>query len=186
MKVTATSLPGVLLIEPKVFGDRRGYFFEAWNRQRYRDAGLDAEFVQDNLSFSERGVLRGLHCQHPHAQGKLVQVLDGEVYDVAVDIRCGSPTFGQSFGAFLSAENRLQLYVPPGFAHGFCVTSEHALFSYKCTDSYHPETEFTVLWNDPELGIDWPVSAPSLSDKDLQGLRLRDIPMDRLPSYTAP
>ncbi|MBM4200295.1 MAG: dTDP-4-dehydrorhamnose 3,5-epimerase [Gammaproteobacteria bacterium] len=186
MKVEGTALPGVLLIEPKVFGDRRGYFFEAWNAERYREAGVDVAFVQDNLSFSERGVLRGLHCQHPHAQGKLVQVLDGEVFDVVVDIRRGSPTFGKSFCTYLSSENRCQLYVPAGFAHGFCVTSARALFSYKCTDLYHPASEFTVLWNDPDLGIDWPAAEPSLSDKDLKGIRLRDLPSTRLPVFEVP
>lgn len=186
MKVEATAVPGVLLIEPKVFGDSRGYFFESWNRQRYREQGLDIEFVQDNLSLSERGVLRGLHCQQPHGQGKLVQVLEGEVFDVAVDIRRGSPTFGKSVGVYLSADNRRQLYIPPGFAHGFGVTSQRALFSYKCTESYHPECEFTLLWNDPALALDWPIANPSLSDKDVKGLRLKDIPPDRLPVYVAP
>ncbi|WP_139558119.1 dTDP-4-dehydrorhamnose 3,5-epimerase [Methylotetracoccus oryzae] len=186
MKVEATALPGVLLIEPRVFGDSRGYFFESWNRQRYREQGVEIDFVQDNLSYSERGVLRGLHCQQPYGQGKLVQVLEGEVFDVAVDIRRGSPTFGKSVSVYLSAENRRQLYIPPGFAHGFGVTSPHALFSYKCTDAYHPECEFTVLWNDPALALEWPIANPSLSDKDVKGLRLQDIPPDRLPVYVAP
>ena len=186
MKIEPAGLPGVLLIEPKVFGDERGYFFETWNQQRYRDLGIDADFVQDNLSFSQRGVLRGLHCQHPHAQGKLVQVLDGEVFDVAVDLRRGSPTFGRSFGYYLSGQSRRQLFIPAGFAHGFAVTGSHALFSYKCTDLYHPECELTVLWNDPDLAIDWPISEPSLSVKDRAGVRLQDVPSERLPAYRAP
>ncbi len=186
MNVAPTLLPGVLLIKPKVFGDARGYFFESWNAQRFREAGLDVDFVQDNLSFSQQGVLRGLHCQNPHPQGKLVHVLEGEVFDVAVDIRHGSPTFGASFGTYLSAENRVQMYIPPGFAHGFCVTSESALFAYKCADYYSPATEFTLLWNDPDLGIAWPVDAPSLSAKDHAGSRLRDIPVDALPPFEAP
>jgi dTDP-4-dehydrorhamnose 3,5-epimerase len=156
------------------------------NRDRYHAAGLYAEFLQDNLFFSQQNVLRGLHCQNPHAQGKLVQVLQGEVFDVAVDIRQGSPHFGQWFGTHLSADNRLQMYIPPGFAHGFCVTSETALFSYKCTDLYSPATEFTLLWDDPDVGIAWPVGAPSLSAKDVAGMKLRDIPESTLPVFDAP
>lgn len=185
MNVEPSALPGVLLITPKVFGDSRGYFFESWNEQRFREAGLDVDFVQDNLSMSQRGVLRGLHFQNPRAQGKLVQVLEGEVFDAAVDIRRGSPTFGRWFGAYLSAENRQQMYIPAGFAHGFCVTSERALFAYKCTDFYSPESEFTLLWNDPAIGIQWPVEAPSLSEKDLTGLPLHDLPAHALPVFEA-
>ena len=179
MRVLPTRLPGAVIIEPDVFGDARGYFLETWNRQRYAAAGLDVDFVQDNLSFSRRGTLRGLHFQNPRAQGKLVSVLIGEVYDVAVDIRHGSQTFGQWVGATLSAENKRQFYIPPGFAHGFCVTSDTALFAYKCTDFYNAPTEATIRWNDPELGIDWPVADPLLSEKDRAAPCLREI----VPSY---
>ncbi len=162
MNLIETRLPGVIVIEPTVFGDDRGFFCETWNQARYAAAGVPEVFVQDNLSFSRRGVLRGLHFQHPHAQGKLVYVLMGEVFDVAVDIRIGSPTFGQWAGVVLSGENKRQIYIPPGFAHGFCVTSESALFAYKCTDVYVPQAEGCVLWNDPALGIEWPIAQPAL------------------------
>lgn len=184
MNVTATRLPGVLLIEPRVFGDARGYFFESWSAARYAEAGVPGPFVQDNISRSRRGILRGLHLQNPHAQGKLVSALEGEVFDVAVDVRAGSPTFGQWVGALLSADNHHQLWVPPGFAHGFCVLSENAVFHYKCTDAYHPECELSVAWDDPAIGIAWPIAEPTLNDKDRSGLRLADIPRDRLPVYT--
>jgi dTDP-4-dehydrorhamnose 3,5-epimerase len=183
MKVTPLDLPEVLLIEPDVFGDERGYFYESWNEARYAEAGIPGPFVQDNLSYSQHGVLRGLHFQHPHPQGKLVSVLAGEVFDVAVDIRAGSPRFGQWVGATLSVANKRQLYVPEGFAHGFCVTGEHALFAYKCTDFYHPETEGAIRWDDPGLGIEWPLAAPTVSDKDRAGLWLADLPADRCPPY---
>jgi len=183
MNIQETKLPGALIIEPRVFGDERGYFCETYNEARYAAAGLPARFVQDNLSFSRRGVLRGLHFQNPNPQGKLVSVLQGEVFDVAVDIRVGSPTFGQWVSVNLSAENKRQFYIPEGFAHGFCVTSETALFAYKCTDVYNPQAEGSVLWNDPDLNIPWPVSAPELSAKDAQGIRLADFPTDRLPRY---
>jgi dTDP-4-dehydrorhamnose 3,5-epimerase len=183
MNVIQTKIPGVLIIEPRVFGDSRGFFMETWNQVRYADAGLAESFVQDNLSFSARGVLRGLHFQNPNAQGKLVYVLQGEVFDVAVDIRLGSPTFGQWVGVTLSAENKRQMYIAPGFAHGFCVTSEAALFAYKCTDWYNAQAEGSVLWNDPDLGIGWPVGEPELSPKDAQGMRLVDFPAERLPRY---
>ena len=183
MNVIPTLLPGAVIIEPKVFGDSRGYFLETWNQSRYAEAGLPATFVQDNLSFSAQGVLRGLHLQVPTSQAKLVSVLIGEVFDVAVDVRVGSPTFGQWIGVTLSAENRRQFFVPEGFAHGFAVTSETALFAYKCTNDYAPKDELTVLWNDPEIGIKWPLSAPTLSAKDQQGLRLSEIPRERLPKY---
>ncbi|MFN2375926.1 MAG: dTDP-4-dehydrorhamnose 3,5-epimerase [Candidatus Binatia bacterium] len=181
MNVSATRIPGVLLIQPRVFGDARGYFFESWSAERYADAGLGGPFVQDNISRSRRGILRGLHLQHPHGQGKLVSALEGEVFDVAVDVRVGSPTFGNWVGALLSADNHHQLWVPPGFAHGFCVLSENAIFHYKCTDAYHPECELSVAWDDPAIGIEWPIAAPILNDKDRNGLRLADIPRDRLP-----
>lgn len=186
MKITETPLPGVLVIEPKVFGDERGFFMETWNQTRYADTGLPEKFVQDNLSFSRRGVLRGLHFQNPNGQGKLVYVLQGEVFDVAVDIRLGSPSFGQSFAVTLSADNKRQFYIPPGFAHGFCVTSETALFAYKCTEFYDPKAEGSILWNDPSLGIDWPVTTPELSTKDAAGIALADFPRERLPVYEGP
>jgi dTDP-4-dehydrorhamnose 3,5-epimerase len=184
MKVIETELPGVVIVEPRVFQDPRGFFMESWNQRRYADAGLPAEFVQDNLSYSARGVLRGLHFQNPRAQGKLVHVLQGEVFDVAVDIRRGSSTFGRWTGVTLSGGNKRQFYIPEGFAHGFCVTSETALFAYKCTDFYAPEDEGTILWNDPDVGIEWPVDEPLVSEKDARGSRLSDIPADRLPTYS--
>ncbi|MFI3135863.1 MAG: dTDP-4-dehydrorhamnose 3,5-epimerase [Methylococcaceae bacterium] len=182
MKITPTTLPDVLLIEPDVFGDERGYFCESWQKQRYAELGLDVDFVQDNVSFSQKNILRGLHMQHPYAQGKLVHVLQGEVFDVAVDIRPDSPDFGRWVGVYLSAENHRQLYVPPGFAHGFCVTSEVALFVYKCTELYHPETDLSIAWNDPAIGVEWPVTQPNLSKKDQDGCLLNTIPKTRLPT----
>jgi dTDP-4-dehydrorhamnose 3,5-epimerase len=173
----------VLILEPKVFGDERGFFLETWNQARYAEAGLPLTFVQDNLSLSRRGVLRGLHFQNPNAQGKLVYVLQGEVFDVAVDIRLGSPTFGQVETVLLSAENKRQLFIPAGFAHGFCVTSETALFAYKCTELYDPKSEGSILWNDPALGIDWPVDSPELSAKDRAAMTLAEFPRERLPVY---
>lgn len=183
MQIIPSRLAGALIIEPRVFGDARGFFMETWNAARYAEAGIALDFVQDNLSFSRRGVLRGLHFQKPNPQGKLVYVLAGEVFDVAVDIRVGSPTFGQWESVVLSSENRRQFYVPPGFAHGFCVTSETALFAYKCTDLYNPAAEGSVLWDDPDLAIPWPVSDPELSAKDKVGVRLKDFPRDRLPLF---
>lgn len=183
MNVIETSIPGVLLFEPRVFGDARGYFMETYQQQRYADAGLDVKLVQDNLSFSGKGVLRGLHCQNPYPQGKLVSVLQGEVFDVAVDIRHGSPTFGKWHGEYLSAENKRQLWVPPGFAHGFCVTSDTALFTYKCSEYYHPETELSIRWDDPDIGIEWPITAVELAEKDRQAALLKDIDIDRLLPY---
>jgi len=184
MQVHTTPLSEVRLIEPKVFGDQRGHFFETWHSQRYAEHGVPRAFVQDNVSRSQRGILRGLHLQEPFGQGKLVQVLDGEVFDVAVDVRVGSPTFGRWFAARLSADNHKQLYIPEGFAHGFCVLSDSALLHYKCTELYHPEAELSVAWDDPELGIAWPLTTPPiLSVKDAKALRLRDIPLKRLPHY---
>lgn len=183
MKVTPTKLQGVLVVDPDVFADDRGFFLETWSQRRYAEAGLPQVFVQDNLSRSDRGILRGLHLQHPFGQGKLVQVMAGEVYDVAVDVRVGSATFGQWVGTTLSGDNHRQVYIPPGFAHGFCVVSEHALFSYKCTEAYHRETELGVIWNDPEVGIDWPIAEPTLSPKDAAFPRLSEIPQDRLPHW---
>jgi dTDP-4-dehydrorhamnose 3,5-epimerase len=180
MKITPCELSGLLIIEPNVFGDARGFFMETWNRKRYAEAGLDAPFVQDNISVSRRGALRGLHFQNPNPQGKLVAVLEGEVFDVAVDLRRSSSTFGRWHGLRLSSENKKQFFVPPGFAHGFVVLSESAMFHYKCTDFYSPKDEATLLWNDPDLGIQWPVANPTLSEKDARGLRLRDMPKERL------
>lgn len=184
MKVTATELRDVLLIAPRVVGDARGWFFESWQRERYAEVGIVGDFVQDNQSFSGRGILRGLHIQNPFGQGKLVQVIQGEVFDVAVDVRRGSPDFGRWTGARLSGENKHQLWVPKGFLHGFSVLSDAALLSYKCTELYHPETEFAVRWDDPDIGIDWPgAGRPLLSDKDRDAPLLRDIPATRLPVY---
>lgn len=183
MKVIETRLPGVLLIEPRHFGDARGYFLETWQQQRYAEAGIAEAFVQDNLSRSARGTLRGLHLQHPTGQGKLVHVVEGEVYDVAVDVRVGSPTFGQWAGALLSADDHRQLWIPAGFAHGFCVTSEVAVFAYKCTAPYAPQHEVGVLWNDPDIGIPWPIAEPLLSDKDRKHPPLAAIPHGALPRY---
>lgn len=183
MDVKSTALPGVLLVQPRVFGDARGYLLETYRRERYADAGIDAEFVQDNLSRSRRGVLRGLHLQHPAAQAKLVTALVGEVFDVAVDVRRGSPTWGRWVGVALSEENHLQLYVPEGFAHGFCVTGEHAVVAYKASAAYAPEAELAVRWDDPDLGIEWPVADPELADRDATAPRLAEIDPARLPSY---
>lgn len=183
MKVSTVEIPGLLVIEPQVFGDARGFFLETYNAARYREAGLGATFVQDNLSFSRRGILRGMHAQNPSPQGKLVSVLQGEVYDVAIDGRVGSPTFGKWYGITLSSENKTQFYVPPGFFHGFCVTSETALFSYKCTDLYMPKNEVAMIWNDPDVGVKWPVSEPQLSAKDQVAPRLKDIPAERLLKF---
>jgi dTDP-4-dehydrorhamnose 3,5-epimerase len=180
MKITETPLPGVRLIELDSFGDARGYFFELYQARRYLDAGI-LPFVQDNFSHSIKDTLRGLHFQEPHPQGKLVQVLYGSVFDVAVDIRNGSPTFGRWFGVELSAENKRQLWIPPGFAHGFCVTSSTADFFYKCTEYYVPEADRSIAWNDPALGIPWPTKAPQLSKKDAAAKPLSATPA--LPSF---
>jgi dTDP-4-dehydrorhamnose 3,5-epimerase len=182
MNVIETPLPGVLVIEPKVYADPRGYFLETYSEQRYRNAGLKAAFVQDNISGSSRGTLRGLHYQHPRGQGKLVQAIEGAVFDVAVDIRPDSPNFGRWHGVTLTAEKHNQMYIPAGFAHGFYVLSETALFSYKCTDYYSPGAEGGIAWNDPGIAIQWPLSGePVLSDKDAGFGRLSDIPVDQLP-----
>lgn len=181
MNVIETELPGVLIVEPKVFPDARGFFVETYNNERYAACGIAADFVQDNLSFSSRGVLRGLHYQNPHAQGKLVYVLQGEVWDVAVDIRPGSPQFGRWTAVTLSSDNKRQFYIPPGFAHGFCVLSDTVLFTYKCTDTYHPECDGGIRWDDPDIGIAWPIGEPLLSEKDRQQPLLKDVPTGRLP-----
>ena len=182
MKFLATPLPGVIVVEPDVFRDPRGFFFETYHAKKYRDAGITPTFVQDNHSRSTRGTLRGMHAQRLHPQGKLVRVLLGEVFDVAVDIRRGSPTFLKWFGVTLSAENFRQCYVPPGFAHGFVVTSEAAEFEYKCTDFYDPADELRIRWNDPAIGIAWPVQDPVLSDKDRIARQIAEL-MEQLPRY---
>jgi dTDP-4-dehydrorhamnose 3,5-epimerase len=186
MRVYPTDLPGVLLIEPRVVKDERGFFLETWHAARYHEAGIDLPFVQDNASRSTRGVLRGLHAQNPQAQGKLVGVLDGEVFDVAVDLRLGSPTFGKWFGAYLSAEAGRQMWIPPGFAHGFVVTSDSALFTYKCTAPYAPEAELAIRWDDPQIGIEWPLADPVLSPRDAAAPFLRDVPQPRLFAGAGP
>jgi dTDP-4-dehydrorhamnose 3,5-epimerase len=183
MKILKTKIDGVLILEPKVYKDNRGYFLETYNEKRYRDLGIPADFVQDNLSFSRKETLRGLHYQHPHDQSKLVQAVKGHVFDVTLDIRCGSPTFGRWVGVHLSDENMRQVFVPAGLAHGFCVISDTALFTYKCSDFYSPECEKGVLWSDPDIGIEWPVEKPILSEKDAKYPRLKDIAVERLPGY---
>lgn len=177
-KFTETKIKGVYIIEPKVFGDNRGYFMETYNKEHFAEAGLTMNFVQDNESSSSKGVLRGLHFQTKHTQGKLVRVTKGEVFDVAVDLRKGSPTYGQWEGVILSAENKKQFYIPEGFAHGFLVLSDHAIFNYKCTDFYCPEGEGGVLWNDPDIGIEWPLEGIDniiLSEKDKVHPTLKDL-----------
>jgi dTDP-4-dehydrorhamnose 3,5-epimerase len=180
MKVTQTELPGVLLLEPRVFGDERGFLMETFHAPRYEQFGISG-FVQENFSRSRKRTLRGLHFQEPRGQGKLIQVLAGEVYDVAVDVRRGSPTFAKWIGVHLSASSPRQLWVPPGFAHGFCVLSESADFLYRCTELYSPETERAIAWNDPELAIGWPVQAPLLSARDAAAPTLSNAPV--LPVY---
>jgi dTDP-4-dehydrorhamnose 3,5-epimerase len=179
MNISTCDIPGLVIIDPKVFGDSRGYFFESWNEQRY-ELVVQARFVQDNISFSRKGILRGLHFQNPNGQGKLIQVLQGEVYDVAVDLRRSSPTFKKWHALRLSSENKKQFYIPPGFAHGFAVTSETALFQYKCTEFYSQKDEMALKWDDPDLAIPWPVEKPTISERDAKGLRLKDIPENRL------
>ncbi|ATD68530.1 dTDP-4-dehydrorhamnose 3,5-epimerase [Luteimonas chenhongjianii] len=183
MKIIEMKLPGAYVIEPVVFGDARGFFFETWNAERFGQHGLPTNFVQSNVSSSAKGVLRGLHYQWPRPQGKLVSVLRGEVLDVAVDIRRGSPTFGQWEGVILSEENKRQFWIPEGFAHGFAVLSEMAVFSYLCTDVYVKEADAGVRWNDPAIGVEWQIDAPLLSDKDTNAPLLADIPEDRLPVF---
>lgn len=183
MKVIETDLPGCLLLEPRVFGDDRGFFYEAFNHDKLAPLGLAPKFVQGNVSRSQQGVLRGLHYQWPNSQGKFVSVLEGEVWDVAVDIRRGSPTFGRWAAAVISAENKRQFWIPEGFAHGFVVLSENAIFHYLCTATYDPQADAAIRWDDADLAIDWPVSDPSLSGKDAAAPFLADIPVDRLPTF---
>lgn len=179
MEFRRLSLDGVILVMPKVIHDERGFFQETYHRDKYADGGIPETFVQDNQSFSHHRVLRGLHAQREFPQGKLVRAILGEIFDVAVDIRPDSPTFGKWVGEILSGDNARQLYVPPGFAHGFCVLSEAAYVQYKCTDVYHPNDEIGIAWDDPGIGIDWPLADPILNEKDRKAPRLADI-MQRL------
>lgn len=183
MEIIKLNLEGALIIEPDVYSDDRGYFLETYQEKRYRKCGIDVTFVQDNLSFSTKGTLRGLHFQYPHSQAKLVKVLQGEVLDVILDIRHNSPSFGCWDGICLSEENHRQLFVPEGFAHGYCVLSNKAIFTYKCSDFYRPEYEKGILWSDPEIAIDWPIKTPTLSEKDGQYPLLKDIPDEYLPEF---
>ncbi len=187
MNIITTNLPGVIVIEPKVYGDKRGFFLETFREDVLLQAGINAHFVQDNHTRSSQGVLRGLHYQMTQTQGKLVRVATGSVFDVMVDVRSGSPTFGQWYGTELNEDNLKMMYVPPGFAHGFVTLSETADFIYKCTDYYHPESEQGIAWDDPDLNIDWPIAEIaekiSLSDKDKQNVKLKDQPAEKLPAY---
>ena len=183
MKILRTDLPGCLVLEPRVFEDARGFFYESFNLDKLATEGLSPRFMQGNVSRSSRGVLRGLHFQNPKAQGKLVSVLEGEVWDVAVDVRRGSPDFGRWCGVLLSAENKRHFWIPEGFAHGFVTLSEQALFTYLCTDTYDPAADAGIRWDDPQLAIDWPVAAPVLSDKDAKLPRLAEVAPERLPVY---
>lgn len=185
MKLVETDLPGCLVVEPQVFGDERGFFYESFNRDKLLARGLDLHFVQGNVSRSARGVLRGLHYQWPKPQGKLVSVLEGEVWDVAVDIRRGSPTFGRWTAVVLNAGNKRHFWVPEGFAHGFCVLSEHATFTYLCTQTYDAQADAGIRWNDATLAIDWPIAEPSLSAKDARTPFLEEVPEERLPGFAA-
>ncbi|HOP46822.1 MAG TPA: dTDP-4-dehydrorhamnose 3,5-epimerase [Desulfobacteraceae bacterium] len=183
VKKSTTGIEGVILIQPDRFTDDRGFFSETYHEAKYKELGIAREFVQDNQSHSRKGVLRGLHYQLKNAQGKLVYVVTGEIFDVAVDIRRGSPSFGRWFGAYLSSKNNIQIFVPEGFAHGFCVLSETADVIYKCTDFYFPGDEYGVSWSDPDIGINWPLSSPILSEKDNKNPLLHKIPEDFLPVY---
>jgi dTDP-4-dehydrorhamnose 3,5-epimerase len=184
MKITRTDFDGLLIVEPTVYKDSRGHFVETWKESCYKSVGLSKRMVQDNLSWSRRGVLRGLHFQHPRPQEKLVHVLAGEVFDVVVDVRQGSPTFGKWFATRLSDQNKCQLYIPAGLAHGFCVLSDAALVAYKCTEEYCRDTERSLAWNDPRIAIDWPIKEPILSSKDQLAPLLEDIPSDHLPDVS--
>lgn len=179
MNIIPTAIPDVLIIEPHVFGDARGFFMETWNAAAFAGAGLDLAFVQDNHSRSQKGVLRGLHFQNPGPQGKLVRVTNGAVFDVAVDLRSSSPTFGKWVGVELSAENKRMFWVPEGFAHGFLTLEDDTDFLYKCTAPYAPQSEFTLAWDDPAVGIEWPLDGvtPLISEKDARGLALADVPV---------
>ena len=181
MNIVTTSIEGILIIEPEVYEDSRGFFMETYNSDRYMKAGIDTVFVQDNLSYSVKNTVRGLHFQIKNPQAKLLQVITGEIFDVAVDIRQGSATFGKWTGFHLSDRNRRQLFIPQGFAHGFCVLSETAHFLYKCSDFYAPDDEGGIIWSDPDIGIDWPVEDPIISEKDKQYPNLSDLTEEQLP-----
>jgi dTDP-4-dehydrorhamnose 3,5-epimerase len=185
MKILPTNLPGVLLVELEVHADRRGHLIESWQQANYEAAGMNVPMVQDNFSYSTAGVLRGLHFQHPHGQAKLISVVQGEIYDVAVDVRRGSPTFGRWFAARLSQDNHRQLFIPSGYAHGFCVLGDAACVAYKCSDRYYSEAARTIAWNDPQLNIPWPITNPVLSEKDAAAPCLDAFPVDDLPSFGA-
>lgn len=183
MNIITTPIEGILIIEPKLFKDKRGFFMETYNQIRYRASGIDRTFVQDNLSYSQKNTIRGLHFQIKHPQAKLIQVLSGEIFDVAVDLRFGSATFGKWTGIHLSDDNRRQVFIPEGFAHGFCVLSDFALFYYKCSDVYMPDDEGGIIWSDPDIGIEWPVEHPIISEKDKQYQRLFGLSTEQLPSF---
>jgi dTDP-4-dehydrorhamnose 3,5-epimerase len=183
MKIAKTELSGVLAIESDRHSDSRGSFVESWHKEKYAALGINVDFVQDNISYSRKGVLRGLHYQNPSPQGKLVYVLEGEIFDVAVDIRLGSPTFGKWLGMNLSFENKKQLYIPEGFAHGFIVTSDVAAFAYKCTRFYKKDCEKTIRWDDPDIGVRWPIENPILSEKDRSGQLLKEMPRESLFTF---
>ncbi len=183
MNVSGTTIEGVMVFEPRVFDDNRGFFMETYQKERYKQAGIDCHFVQDNLSYSVQGTLRGLHYQLHHPQAKLIQVIYGAIFDISVDIRRGSSTFGKWTGVHILGKNRRQVFVPVGFAHGFCIISNSAYVLYKCSDFYKPEDEMGILWSDPEIAIEWPISDPLLSVKDREYPCLSDVPENRLPLY---
>jgi len=184
LECSSSAIPSIILVEPKVFEDERGFFLETYHLKKYRSKGIAPVFVQDNHSRSQKGTLRGLHYQLKNPQGKLVYVVTGEIFDVAVDIRRGSPSFGQWCGAILSESNKHQMYLPEGFAHGFCVLSETADVMYKCTDLFDPTDEYGIVWNDPTAAIDWPIDDPVLSSRDSQNPRLADVPVEHLPMFS--
>ena len=183
MKISTTAIEGILIIEPKTFRDKRGFFMETYNQRRYNASGINATFVQDNLSYSLKNTVRGLHFQMKHPQAKLIQVILGEIFDVAVDLRPASDTFGKWVGIHLSNKNTRQVFIPEGFAHGFCVLSEFAYFCYKCSDFYAPDDESGIIWSDPDIGIEWPVENPIISEKDKQYQKLSGLTAEQLPSF---
>ncbi len=183
MKIITTSIEGILIIEPRTFKDNRGFFMETYNQNRYNASGINTTFVQDNLSYSLKNTVRGLHFQIKHPQAKLIQVISGEIFDVAVDLRPGSNTFGKWTGIRLSDKNRRQMFIPENFAHGFCVLSKFALFYYKCSDFYVPDDEGGIIWSDPDIGIEWPVKNPIISKKDTQYQKLSALTAEQLPSF---
>lgn len=181
MNIITTFMDGILIIEPRTFTDKRGFFLETYNQRKYFESGIKTKFVQDNLSYSIKGTLRGLHFQTRHPQAKLVQVISGKIFDVAVDLRPGSLTFGKWIGTQLSDKNRRQMFIPEGFAHGFCVLSKIAYFHYKCSDFYSPDDEGGIIWSDPDIGIEWPVKNPIISEKDNHYPNLSDLTAEQLP-----